>query len=157
MQLRMRTAKPTGPRSPSISEEFPKLNGSTATIPISQALYRLSTGCSVEEAEAAVVHAKTTQAYLDLAAGYDTDLVIAYDPGEAADIYRDDLEIKPIGKDALVFMCNETNPVDSLTDAELVEIYSGRIANWSQVGGRNQGILAFQPEGLGASRSWISW
>lgn len=44
---------------PSISrEEFPKLNGSTATIPISQALYRLSTGCSVEEAEAAVVHAE---------------------------------------------------------------------------------------------------
>ena len=137
---------------PSISrEEFPKLNGSTATIPISQALYRLSTGCSVEEAEAAVVHAKTTQAYLDLAAGYDTDLVIAYEPGEAADIYRDDLEIKPIGKDALVFMCNETNPVDSLTDAELVEIYSGRIANWSQVGGRNQGILAFQrPKGSGS-------
>ncbi len=76
--------------------------------------------------------------------------MIAYEPGEAADIYRDDLEIKPIGKDALVFMCNETNPVDSLTDAELVEIYSGRIANWSQVGGRKSGDPGVPaPEGLG--------
>ena len=54
------------------------------------------------------------------------------------------LKIEPIGRDALVFMTNTANTVDSLTKEQLVDIYSGKITNWSQIGGKNQKLLAFQ-------------
>ena len=47
-------------------EEFPKIDGSTATIPLSQAIYRLATGATEQEAERFIEHDKTTQAYLNL-------------------------------------------------------------------------------------------
>ena len=54
------------------------------------------------------------------------------------------LEQKPIGRDALVFMVNEDNPVQSLTLQQLRDIYAGRITNWKDVGGKDQDIVAFQ-------------
>ena len=135
-------------------EEFPKVDGSTATLPLTQGLYRLTTGSSEEEALEAVVHTKTTSAYYQLLYG-GADLVVAY---EAPESFFEDakeqevkLEIKPIGKDALVFLANEGNPVSSLTQTQLVDIYSGKFANWSQVGGEDQEIVAFQrPSGSGS-------
>lgn len=41
-------------------EEFPRIDGSTATLPISQAMYRMATGASRMEAESAITHEKTT-------------------------------------------------------------------------------------------------
>lgn len=43
------------------TEEFPRIDGSTATLPISQAMYRMATGASGMEAESAITHGKTTQ------------------------------------------------------------------------------------------------
>lgn len=128
-------------------EEYPKVDGSTATIPLSAALYQLVTGADEEEARTRVVHTKTTNAYMSLLGG-DTDLVIAYEPSPSVyDAMKDqgrELLIKPIGKDALIFMANEGNPVNSLKESELVEIYSGRYRNWSQVGGESKELAAFQ-------------
>lgn len=68
-------------------EEFPRIDGSTATLPISQAMYRMATGASRMEAESAITHEKTTQAWMSLVAGYVSpenrpELVIAYEPGD---------------------------------------------------------------------------
>lgn len=135
-------------------EEFPRVDGSTATLPLTQGLYRLTTDGSEEEALEAVVHTKTTNAYYQLMNGK-TDLVVAYEAPES--FFEDareqgvELEIKPIGKDALVFLANVGNPVSSLTQAQLVDIYSGKLTNWSQVGGEDQEIVAFQrPPGSGS-------
>jgi phosphate transport system substrate-binding protein len=51
---------------------------------------------------------------------------------------------KPVCLDAFVFIVNEDNPVDSLTIDQARGVYSGRITNWSEVGGRNEKIVAFQ-------------
>lgn len=127
--------------------EYPKVDGSTATLPLSMALYQLATGADGEEALTAVVHTKTTNAYMSLLGG-ETDLVIAYEPApsvyDAMENSGQELLIKPIGKDALVFMANEGNPVNSLNERELVEIYSGRYKNWSEVGGEQKELAAFQ-------------
>lgn len=137
-------------------EEFPKIDGSTATLPLSTALYQLTTGASAQEAEAAITHTKTTNAYTRLIdGGEEPGLVLAYEPSEAVDQAMKDtgvnLIIKPIGKDALVFMANEGNPVKSLTEQQLVDIYRGVITNWSKVGGENKEIMAFQrPENSGS-------
>ena len=72
-----------------------------------------------------------------------TDLVIAYEPGESVKKRLkeegDNLIIKPIGRDALVFMANQGNPVNSLTGRQVIDIYSGNITNWKTVGGRQPG------------------
>ncbi len=135
-------------------EEYPVVDGSTATIPLSTALYQVVTGASTEEAEKAVDHSKTTASYLRLL--YDeVDLVIAYEPAKSVyDVIRKtgrDVIIKPIGRDALVFMANEGNPVTSLSDSQLTQIYSGKYKDWSQVGGAGKEIIAFQrPQGSGS-------
>jgi phosphate transport system substrate-binding protein len=51
---------------------------------------------------------------------------------------------KPVCLDAFVFIVNEDNPIDSLTTDQARGIYSGRIRNWSEVGGRDEEIVAFQ-------------
>ncbi|MCQ2529517.1 MAG: substrate-binding domain-containing protein [Saccharofermentans sp.] len=48
-----------------------------------------------------------------------------------------DLVMVPIGREAFVFFVNENNPVDNLTLDEIRGIYSGKIRNWSEVGGSN--------------------
>ncbi|MDO4265731.1 MAG: YARHG domain-containing protein [Eubacteriales bacterium] len=140
-------------------EEFPVLDGSTATLPISQALYRLVTDSSQEEAEDAIYHSKTTSSYRRLAEKdpYDEaypSLVIAYEPSE--ELYAelsedgDPLLIEPVGKDALVFMSNAENPVTSLTEEQLVDIYAGKSRFWEGTDGSTP-IVAFQrPEGSGS-------
>lgn len=129
-------------------EEFPVIDGSTATIPISQAIYRLATGASKQEAESHISHGKTTQSYLNLIWGNGASLVIAYEPGDAVKERLkeegDNIIMKPIGRDALVFMANESNPVKSLTQKQVVDIYSGKLTDWKALGGRNQEIKAFQ-------------
>lgn len=54
------------------------------------------------------------------------------------------LEQKPIGRDALVFIVNENNPVKSLTRQQLKDIYAGKITNWKEVGGEDLAIVPFQ-------------
>lgn len=55
-----------------------------------------------------------------------------------------ELDITPIGKEAFVFFTEEDNPVENLTSQQLKAIYHGDITNWSELGGKNQEILAFQ-------------
>ena len=75
-------------------EEYPGVNGSTATLPLSYELYHLSTGVPLEEAERTIAHSKTTAAYFALMYKYSVDysdkntsLVIAYEPSE--EVYRE--------------------------------------------------------------------
>ncbi len=60
-------------------------------------------------------------------------------------------EITPIGKEAFVFFVEEDNPVDSLSVDQIRAIYHGDIKNWSEVGGDDEAIVAFQrPENSGS-------
>ena len=133
-------------------ENYPKVDGSTATLPLSEAVFMLATGESDKVAKEEVVHTKTTNSYYRL---YDkeVDLLIVYEPSEAIveRMKEEPLTIKPIGLDALVFMANQANPVKSLTMEQLISIYSGEISNWMEVGGFNKELLAFQrPIGSGS-------
>ncbi|MGN0505989.1 MAG: substrate-binding domain-containing protein [Lachnospiraceae bacterium] len=133
-------------------DTFPTVDGSTATIPLSEALYRYATGADAEEASQAITHTKTTNSYKRLYAG-EVDLLIVYEPAEeiVERMKTEPLLIKPIGLDALVFMANAANPVESLTMEQLVSIYSGNITNWAEVGGKEKKLLAFQrPVGSGS-------
>lgn len=136
------------------TEEYPIVDGSTANLPMMAKIMERTTGISAEEAERLTTCAKTSEAWINLAESR-SDLLLVY---EAADVTKDtlaeigtDLTITPIGRDALVFIVNKSNPVESLTQQQLIDIYSGKIANWSEVGGEDMPIQAFQrPESSGS-------
>ena len=50
---------------------------------------------------------------------------------------------KPIAKDALAFMVNPSNPVSNLSISQLQGIYTLKITNWKDVGGKNEEIKPY--------------
>jgi ABC-type phosphate transport system substrate-binding protein len=60
-----------------------------------------------------------------------------------------DLVITPVAKEGFIFVLHKSNPVNSLTQEQLRGIYSGKITNWAQVGGRDEEIIPFV-------RNWAS-
>ncbi len=133
-------------------DTYPVVDGSTATLPLSEAVFMAATGESAEVAAEQVVHTKTTNSYNRLYNG-EVDLLIVYEPAQSIveRMQTEPLCIKPIGLDALVFLANTANPLTSLTMEQLVDIYSGKITNWAEVGGNEKELLAFQrPLGSGS-------
>ena len=138
------------PQDPLFSEEdFPKLDGSTACIPLMAQMMADTTGRDLEEAQSTISVSTTAYAWENFGL-YDTDtqMLVVY---EAPDYVKKELEeakveleSKPIGRDALVFIVNENNPVKSLTQQQLKDIYAGKITNWKDVGGEDLNIVAFQ-------------
>lgn len=129
------------------ADAYPVVDGSTATLPLSYLLYARATGLDEEAARAAIRHNKTTESFYALVGG-SADLLLVYEPSQDAWDYAREcgvaLEYKPIGLDAPVFLINDGNPIDSLSPAQVVDIYAGKITNWSEVGGNDQEIVAYQ-------------
>ena len=154
------TATPTPEPTPTpelfrfTRENFPKLDGSTATVPLGQAVAAVLLGESREEASELISFNKTSRAYYNLVDG-EADLLIVAEGGEDSYQYRDDhgktWRMEPVAAETLVFFVNEDNPVDGLTLEQVRKIYSGEITNWKEVGGSDAPIQAYQrPKGGGS-------
>ena len=52
-----------------------------------------------------------------------------------------DLKAFPIARDGICLIVNRVNPIQKLDDAQVVDIYLGRIKNWSALGGKNSPIV----------------
>ena len=130
-------------------EDFPKLDGSTACIPLMAQMMADTTGMDLEEAQSIISVSTTAYAWESFGLyNTDTKMLVVY---EAPDSVKEELEAanvqleqKPIGVDALVFIVNEDNPVTDLTQQQLRDIYAGKITNWKDVGGQDLDIVAFQ-------------
>ncbi len=134
---------------------YPKVDGSTATIPLAEGLRMLLTGCSREEAEASIDFSTTDFSYHALAEG-NADFLLVYEPADATKSELDPfnkMTMIPIGLDALVFIVNETNPVQSISIEDIQGIYTGRITNWKDLGGNDVPIVPFQRPDLSGSQT----
>ena len=122
----------------SSENDYPRIDGSTATLPLSYALYRLATGEGQDSAIGKIVHNKTTESYIKLI-NREVDIILSYAPpqelmeaieeageGKPAKYikksgeYAEEIEVaplllKPVGKDALVFLVNQGNPVSNIS------------------------------------------
>lgn len=153
------STSPGGPGTSAAAPEFtlagmPRIDGSTANIPLISLTIQRLTGVPAAEADNAVKTTGTPTAYRNLVAG-SADLLIVYeaDASVKAELKASGvpLELHPIGRDALVFFTNESNPVTSLTTAQYRDIYTGKLTNWSQVGGKKAKIVGYErPEESGS-------
>ena len=129
------------------AENFPRMDGSTATKPMAEAVYAELLGVSREEAAETIHFSKTTQSYYNLIDGR-ADILIVYEGNEAVEDYRERMgfswEKTAFANDAFVFLVNEENPVDSITIDQARRIYTGEITNWAQLGGADMEIIPFQ-------------
>ncbi|MCL1974773.1 MAG: substrate-binding domain-containing protein [Firmicutes bacterium] len=127
--------------------EFPRLDGSTSTIPLGEALAAIIMGKDREECKKYAGFSGTNESYKNLVDGK-TDILVVYEmPDEAKEYVNEkscELEIAPIGRDGLVFIVNVQNPVNNLTTQQIVDIYTGKITDWQEVGGEDAPIAAYQ-------------
>ena len=126
-------------------ENYPKVDGSIATLRIAEEFKSALTGEKIENVN--IVHTKTENAYENLI-NKKVDLILVTYPTEKEIVKAQEagieLEIFPIAKDALVFFTNKDNKVENLTINQIQDIYSGKITNWQNVGGENIPIIAYQ-------------
>ena len=104
-------------------DEFPRLDGSTACIPLMAQMKADVTGMDLLEAQTSITVSTTAYAWENFGLWSRSD---SEDYG------------------AQVFIVNEENPVQSLTQQQLRDIYAGRITSWKDVGGVDSPIVAFQ-------------
>ncbi len=52
----------------------------------------------------------------------------------------------PVAKDGITVYVHETNPVEALSIAQLEGIYTGKVTNWSEVGGNDGRIILYGRE-----------
>jgi len=126
---------------------MPRLDGSTANIPLAELLLARVTDFSQEEIMKRVEFTTTPYAYVNLV-NNQTDLLLVYEADENTkqELQKrgTELEYHPIGRDALVFLANEGNLVKNLTTKQLQDIYQGKITNWKALGGEDKEIVAYQ-------------
>ena len=131
----------------SSAEDYPIVDGSTANLPLMARIMKDTCGISAEEAESLTENTGTNTSWNRLAGG-EVDLLLVYEaPEETQKELADSgvqLEVTPVGRDALVFLVNSGNPVTGLTQDQLRSIYTGDTANWKELGGEDQDIFPFQ-------------
>ncbi len=137
-------------------DTFPRMDGSTSTIPLGQAVASVLLGEPRDQVSELALFNRTTQSFRNLMIG-DADILIVGEPNPS--VFEEmkqsgfEYELTPFANDALVFVVNENNPVDNLTTEQLQKIYTGEITNWKEVGGDDLKIEAFQRNADAGSQS----
>lgn len=140
-------------------EDYPRVDGSTVTIPLSEAFAAAVMHLSIEEARQYILHNKTHSAYINLIDGK-ADIIFVTSPSEEEFAYAKDsgieLEVVPIVSEGFVFLTSSDNPVKDLSLKQIRDIYSGKIINWKDVGGEDKKIVAYQrPENSGSQTGML--
>lgn len=132
---------------------FPKTDGSTSTTNLDNAIRSAVLG-----GEQSVAHTKTYTSFENLLLGKcelifttplsKTQLQRMQDKGFSH-------EAEPVAGEGFVFVVNKDNPVNTLTIEQLKDIYSGKITNWSEVGGNDAEIVAYQRNNDSGSQNYM--
>lgn len=137
---------------------MPVMDGSTSLIPLEAGIRSALLEISTEEAEKQVVHTTTYGSFNNLI-NKTADLIFSVPLSksqlEQAANSGIELEQVPIAREGFVFVVNADNPVDSLTQEQLRGIYSGKITNWSELGGPDLPIIAYQRNFNSGSQNYM--
>jgi phosphate transport system substrate-binding protein len=97
-----------------------------------------------------ILPSSTSRGLTDLAQGK-ADIAMLAEPVETAaeslnkkqpdSVKVDQLVGKHVGNAYVQFIVHPSNPVKSLSKQQLADLFSGKVKNWSEVGGANQPVL----------------
>lgn len=136
--------------------DFPRIDGSTATYPLSIEMGKELLGLDDTGAKGFLTHKTTHNAYVNLIQG-NADIIFVTQPSPEEENLASDhgvsLEVVPICNEGFVFLVNKENPVKNLTARQVEEIYQGKIRNWKEVGGANNEIIPYQREANSGSQT----
>ena len=142
-----------------LRNDLPKMDGSTSTIPLEGGILASLFDLTQEEAEAGVVHS-TTYGSFDNLMEDKCDIIFSTPLSEeqfnTAKSKNIELELVPVVYEAFVFVVNASNPVDTLTQQQIKDIYSGKITNWKEVGGNDSEIVAYQRNETSGSQNYMT-
>lgn len=142
-----------------LTEDLPIIDGATAAFPVYSAFVNAVYPESTELYDGVFEYNNTVGGYRKLAEKK-TDIFLGAKPSNKQIQYATNQETTfkytQIGTEAFVFFVHKDNPIDSLTTDQIKAIYSGEITNWSEVGGDDEEILAYQRnEGSGSQSMMI--
>lgn len=141
-----------------LRDNLPLIDGSTSTKPLEAGLRAAIFGISLKEAEKQVVHTSTYESFYKLIENK-CDIIfstpLSKQQYENAESYNYKLELVPIVREGFVFLVNADNPVESLTTEQIKDIYSGKITIWSEIGGRDEPIIAYQRNETSGSQNYM--
>ena len=90
---------------------------------------------------------KSTHAAYDSLIKQNSSLIIVArqpSPDEltAAARYKIEFDIQPVALDAFVFVANSKNEITGLSLNQIRDIYSGKVKNWKDIGGKDEEVFA---------------
>ncbi len=119
-----------------------RIDASLATQPLTDAYIK-----GLDNFNIKADYTNTDPAYTKLI-NKETDLIIVTQPSkEESQRAKDagvELVVTPVVNEGFTFYTNKKNSVDSLTLDQIRDIYTGKITNWKEVGGRDAKIIAYQ-------------
>lgn len=141
-----------------LTDNLPRIDGASAAFPVYSAFVNAVYPDTTELHDGIFEYSSTSYGYQRLAQK-EIDIFIGAGPSakqkEFAKECGTTLEYTQIGWEAFVFFVHKDNPIDSLTIEQIKGIYSGEITNWSEVGGANEEIAAFQRDEGSGSQSMM--
>lgn len=152
-----------------LEDDLPRVDGAAAVFPVYSAFVNATypkqdlhffhkEGITISYNETAFQYNNTVHGYR-LLAQKNTDIFFGAYPSEDQISYARGMgttfRYTQIGSEAFVFFVHKDNPVDNLTADQVRAIYSGAITNWSQVGGKNEQIRAYQRNAGSGSQSQL--
>ncbi len=141
-----------------LTENLPVVDGAAAVFPVYSAFVNAVYPDTTKLYDGVFEYNNTTAGYGFLGVK-GTDIFFgAYPSEEQIQVAKNNgttFQYTPIARDAFVFFVHKNNPINSLTTEEIKGIYAGEITNWSQVGGKNEEIVAFQRNEGSGSQSML--
>lgn len=141
-----------------LTGDLPIVDGAAAVFPLYSAFVNATYPETTQLADEHFQYTNTTSGYERLARRASHIFFGAYPSEKQIEYARNKgtfYEYTPIGMEAFVFFVHINNPVDNLTSEQIRGIYSGKITNWSQVGGWDEPITAYQRNEGSGSQSML--
>lgn len=147
------------------ADKHPRLDGATAAYPLYAsaffALNRFPDDMTSYGIQACCLSlSRTPDAYKNIIADK-ADIIFVAQPSEGqkkrAQAANVNLTYTPFAREAFVFITHADNPVDSLTQQQVRDIFSGKTTRWSDVGGDARDIEVWQrPEDSGSQSTMLA-
>ena len=141
-----------------LTENLPVVDGAAAVFPVYSAFVNAVYPETTELWDGVLEYNNTVGGYAELGLK-NTDIFFGAYPSEEqiaeAKSHGTEFVYTPIGYDAFVFFVHKDNPIDNLTTEQVQGIYSGEITNWSEVGGKDEKIAAYQRNEGSGSQSML--